>query len=84
MFHLQAHDLVFLIPMALVGLLAMGAIPVAAKALRISLLRRRDHRRLVRCAGSRGVAAADLAKTRSRAPLRERRRGAMSPPCSPP
>jgi hypothetical protein len=33
---LQAHDLVFLIPMALVGLLAMGAIPVAAKALRIS------------------------------------------------
>lgn len=32
---LQAHDLVFLIPMALVGLLAMGAIPVAAKALRI-------------------------------------------------
>lgn len=36
MFHLQAHDLVFLIPMALVGLLAMGAIPVAAKALRIS------------------------------------------------
>lgn len=42
MVHLQAHDLVFLIPMALVGLLAMGAIPVAAKALRISC----------RCAGA--------------------------------
>ncbi|WP_423199830.1 MULTISPECIES: hypothetical protein [unclassified Cupriavidus] len=36
MFHLQAHDLVFLVPMALVGLLAMGAVPVAAKALRVS------------------------------------------------
>jgi hypothetical protein len=39
---LQAHDLLFLIPMALVGLLAMNAIPVAAKALRISC----------RCAGA--------------------------------
>ncbi|WP_019451594.1 hypothetical protein [Cupriavidus sp. BIS7] len=39
---LQAHDLVFLIPMALVGLLAMSAIPIAAKALRISC----------RCAGA--------------------------------
>ncbi|CAG2154768.1 MULTISPECIES: hypothetical protein [Cupriavidus] len=36
MFHLQAHDLVFLLPMALVGMLAMGAVPVAAKALKIS------------------------------------------------
>ncbi len=34
MLHLQAHDLVFLIPMALVGIIAMGAVPVTARALR--------------------------------------------------
>jgi hypothetical protein len=34
--HLTAHDLVFLIPMALVGVIAMGSIPVTAKFLRIS------------------------------------------------
>jgi hypothetical protein len=33
-FHL--HDLVFLIPMALVGMILMGLVPVAAKALKIS------------------------------------------------
>ncbi|AEI80969.1 hypothetical protein CNE_2c20160 [Cupriavidus necator N-1] len=34
--HFTAHDLVFLIPMALVGVIAMGSIPVTAKFLRIS------------------------------------------------
>lgn len=34
--HFTAHDLVFLIPMALVGVIAMGSIPVTAKYLRIS------------------------------------------------
>lgn len=34
MLHFQAHDLVFLIPMALVGIIAMSTIPVTAKALR--------------------------------------------------
>lgn len=34
--HIQAHDLVFLIPMALVGVIAMGAIPVTARYLKIS------------------------------------------------
>ncbi|CAG2160834.1 hypothetical protein AWV79_28910 [Cupriavidus sp. UYMMa02A] len=36
MWHFQAHDLVFLIPMALVGVIAMGSIPVTARFLRIS------------------------------------------------
>jgi hypothetical protein len=30
------HDLVFLIPMALVGIIVMGMVPVAARALQIS------------------------------------------------
>ncbi|BDB28117.1 hypothetical protein Tamer19_36120 [Cupriavidus sp. TA19] len=34
--HFNAHDLVFLIPMALVGVIVMGSIPVTAKYLRIS------------------------------------------------
>jgi hypothetical protein len=34
--HFQAHDLVFLIPMALVGVIAMGSIPVTARYLKIS------------------------------------------------
>ncbi|WP_354685023.1 hypothetical protein [Cupriavidus necator] len=36
MLHITAHDLVFLIPMALVGVIAMGSIPVTARYLRIS------------------------------------------------
>ncbi|AOY94786.1 hypothetical protein BKK79_23165 [Cupriavidus sp. USMAA2-4] len=33
---LRLYDLVFLIPMALVGIIAMGAVPVTARFLRIS------------------------------------------------
>jgi len=36
MTHLRLYDLVFLIPMAMVGVIAMGAIPVTARYLRIS------------------------------------------------
>jgi len=36
MLHIQAHDLVFLIPMALVGVIVMGTIPVTARYLKIS------------------------------------------------
>ncbi|KDP84731.1 hypothetical protein ACU4GI_04005 [Cupriavidus basilensis] len=36
MLHLSSHDLVFLIPMALVGMIAFGGIPFTARALRIS------------------------------------------------
>ena len=36
MLHFTSHDLVFLIPMALVGMIAFGGIPFTARALRIS------------------------------------------------
>jgi hypothetical protein len=35
MLHFNPHDLVFVIPMALVGMLVMGLVPVAARALRV-------------------------------------------------
>ena len=34
--HINLHDLVFLIPMALVGMIVMGLIPATARALKIS------------------------------------------------